>query len=171
MIKMKARLVGARKGNKNLQKLGASIVEKAMQTLDVNGKLIESEAKRRAPVNFGQLRASGISKRERKKVLIAFTAKYAPFVEFGTRSKVQIPSELKEYAKKFQKKEPGTFNILLQSLALWAKRTGKIPQSAVWPVAMKILKEGTKAQPYLWPAFLAIKPKIIRELNKIVKNR
>lgn len=55
---------------------------------------------------------------------------YAPFVEYGTRPHFPPPDAIRA----------------------WCRMRG-IPDSAVYPICLKIAKYGTPAQPFLWPAY------------------
>lgn len=91
---------------------------------------------------------------------------YAPFVEFGTKSKVDVPAELKNYAMQFKGSKQGTFKDLLKNIERWAYRKG-LPTEAVFPIALKIAREGTSAKPFLYPAFVMNTKKLKKILNKI----
>lgn len=131
---------------------------------------IESDAKRNAPVDDGRLRSSistspfGDYGRE-----VEVAARYAPYVEFGTKSKVQIPQGLESYAMQF-KSSGGNFDDLLKSIEVWAKKKG-LPEEAAYPIAVKIARDGVRAQPFLFPAYNAEKLKLIKRLKKKLNGR
>lgn len=91
---------------------------------------------------------------------------YAPFVEFGTKSKVSVPAELKSYAMQFKGSKKGSFNDLLKNIERWAYRKG-LPTEAVFPIALKIARDGTSAKPFLYPAFVMNKKKLEKLIKKI----
>lgn len=125
---------------------------------------IERKAKQASPSNFGRLRSSIVNSqvkdRKRPQVSVVVNANYAPFVEFGTKSNVDIPSGLEAYASKFRT-SGGNFDDLLSSIKLWVKRKG-IDEEAAYPIALKIAREGVGAQPFLFPAYF----KETRDLRK-----
>lgn len=131
---------------------------------------IESSAKEYAPVDMGALRSSiktgkfGELGRE-----VYTNLEYAPYVEFGTKSRVDVPSGLESYALQFMGKK-GTFDELLQNIQGWVRRKGLEPNLA-YPIALKIAREGRKAQPYLFPAFERHRPRIIRNLKRVINGR
>lgn len=63
-------------------------------------------------------------------VALGSVSPYAPFVEYGTRPHFPPPDAIRA----------------------WCRMRG-IPDSAVYPICLKIAKYGTPAQPFLWPAF------------------
>ena len=89
--------------------------------------IIEGGAKANAPADMGQLRGSITKEVTSKVATIGTNDEKAPHVEFGTRPHKAPISALKG----------------------WAERHG-IPVGAVWG---SIAKKGTKAQPFLYPAF------------------
>jgi hypothetical protein len=132
---------------------------------------IQGDARRNAPVNMGRLRSD---------VQIAFdvsadnidakvynTVEYAPFVEFGTKSHVDVPEELSVYAQQFRGKG-GSFDDLLDSIERWAHLKGLPPKSA-YPIARKIAREGRRAQPYLFPAVENERPNLERRLKEAMR--
>lgn len=73
---------------------------------------IERKAKMFAPVNYGFLRSSITNYMDRNRMGVTIEAggqskrgmwvRYAPYVEFGTGTKVQVPEDLKAYAIQFK---------------------------------------------------------------------
>jgi HK97 gp10 family phage protein len=104
---------------------------------------IAQEAKQRAPVNYGILKNLIIAGLPQKQgnltsIRVSALANYSAFVEFGTGTKVDVPTEpegLPEYALQF-------------------KGTHEIP--------------GMHARPYFFPSVLRQKPIIISRLKKIL---
>lgn len=126
---------------------------------------INTEQKTLVPVNFGLLRSS--LKFDRNTALDYTIAsqgagsEYAPFQEFGTGSKVMIPSGLEGEAAKYKGGKGGTFKDFVESMKDWCRKKG-IPESAAYPMAVKIIKNGLRPQPFFFaPAF-----KEFRELKK-----
>jgi len=103
--------------------------------------------------------------------LVAITysdADYAPYVEFGTKTKVDIPTGLESYASQFKGKG-GSFEDLVDKISAWARLRG-IPQENVKFIAMKIAKYGVKAQPFLFPAWESERPKFLKAISKVIKR-
>jgi HK97 gp10 family phage protein len=100
---------------------------------------IESGAKQRAPVKFGQLRSSIQSKIDHKDISaeVVANAEYAPYVEFGTGQYASEylagkPTEMVKHASEFKKSGNGY----------------------------------SPAQPFLFPAYYEERPKIISRVKK-----
>jgi HK97 gp10 family phage protein len=136
---------------------------------------IQSTAKRLAPVNFGQLRNSIVLSEDGKGSDFIFsikaTAKYAPYVEFGTGGKVSVPADYTEYAARFKGKSGGTFKEMIEAIMLWVQRkgiSGKNDRSTAYLIARSILRKGLRPQPFLIPAFEQEKPKLIKRIKEIL---
>ena len=86
----------------SVSKLYNQVVEKKVDRLvQDNALLVESEAKLNAPKGVNSVLRGSIKTQkdeEMKRIVVADTH-YAPYVEFGTKSKVDIPSGLEDYAK------------------------------------------------------------------------
>lgn len=110
-------------------------LEAAVQRATIN---IDRKAKQNAPVDTGRLRGS-IHRTSNKLSGVVFTnVEYAPYIEFGTGSMVDVPEGLEDYAMQF--KGDG-------------KRQVNMP-----------------AQPFLFPAWEAVRPEYIREIKKILSS-
>ncbi len=133
-------------------------------------KEIESLAKQKAPVNFGVLRASIYSEKRGKQWFVGATKEYAIFIEFGTVLKVDIPSDFaSEIRSQPYEKRPNTFDKMIESLTLWAKRKG-VPEGAVYPIAMTLLKEGMEPKPFLIPAYRKAIKGVRAKINRILNG-
>lgn len=133
---------------------------------------IENNAKRNAPANVGRLRSSisnePVRNKKRPHASVVVNARYAPYVEFGTKSKADIPSGLESYASQF-KSSGGNFDDLLANIKQWCKNKG-IDKEAAYPIAVKIAREGVGAQPFLFPAYFLEVPKIEKGLAEILQR-
>ena len=136
---------------------------------------IQSDAKKLAPVNFGQLRNSIQLTPDSDASLtyiVAATASYAAYVEFGTGGKVSIPAGFEDDAAKFRGGKNGTFKDMVEALALWVKRkgisNGKNEKGLAYVIALNILRKGLRPQPFLIPAFEKEKPKMIKRIKDLI---
>jgi HK97 gp10 family phage protein len=174
MIKMK--LEGLEKAIRDLEAWEVDKKKKVADQFSRSALAVERGAKMEAPVNQGRLRSDiqkdvTVSKNDTVVNAVVFnTVKYAPYVEFGTKGKVNVPEELRDHARTFQGGGGGGFDILLENIADWAKKKG-IPEGAVFPIAMKIARFGVKPQPYLFPAFEKERPILINKLMEILGER
>lgn len=117
---------------------------------------IVNDARQRAPVNYGQLRQSiGKTKAEIKnnRSFIFANTPYAAFVEFGTGSKVSVPKGFEQLAVKYKGQGRGNFDQFLDAIRDWCRKKG-IDEKLAYPIAVSILRNGIKAQPFLIPAYL-----------------
>lgn len=90
---------------------------------------------------------------------------YSPYLEFGTKSKVNIPVGLESYAAEFKGKtgEKGA-RIMIYA---WMDRVG-IPKERQWIVFISIMRTGIKAHPFLFIQEPAIEKEFIGHLQNIV---
>ena len=147
---------------------GRTVAKKVDRLVQDNALLVESEAKLNAPKGVNSaLRASIKTQKdeEMKRIVVADTH-YAPYVEFGTKSKVDIPSGLEDYAKQFEGGESkGSFKEAEESIKNWG-RFKNIPEEDLDYLVLHILTKGIKAQPFLFPAFNKLYPKLIKNIKK-----
>ena len=162
---------------KKLDALDAKVQEDVKNEISASALNIQSGAKRLAPVNFGQLRNSIYLKEQKVEKGVVYTvgsnASYAPYVEFGTGGKVSIPRGFEELASGFKGKKAGTFKDMVQALTLWVKRKGiggGKDKSIAYAIAISILRNGMRPQPFLIPSFEAEKPKLIKNILNVMKN-
>lgn len=152
-----------------LEQASKEIRTKGEIAIEASARKIEAQAKRNAPEGASNRLKTSIDVRGSKLEREVYTdVKYAPYVEFGTKSKVEIPPGLEGYAMQF-KGGGGSFEDFEASLKLWARRKG-IPEEAVYPIMKSILHKGVKAQPFLFPAFFAEQPELIKRLKKVIRG-
>lgn len=175
-----------------LKEIENSISTKLAEEISASALKIEKEAKRNAPVNMGTLRQSiHATSKDKLTHYVEVGASYGAYVEFGTGGKVSIPVGYEQYAATFKGKKGGGLEDMIQALTLWVKRKGlagtysvktgrRLGGKAVKAsqdeklarfLAIKILRNGIKAQPYLIPAFELEKPKLIEKLKKILNAK
>lgn len=136
------------------------------------GIRVELGAKQAAPVDEGKLKGSIFQQPGRLSSTIGASANYASFPEFGTRKfsaayVATLPPDWQAFAAQYRGVGgSGNFKEFVLSLMGWCKRHG-ISDKAAYPIALKILREGLKPQPFLYPAFNTAKEKLIEELKAI----
>lgn len=103
---------------------------------------------------------------------VVVSAEYAPYVEFGTRKYANsyvssLPTDWNDLASKFKGKSPtgGDFKQFVKNLKEWARRTGKLDEKYAYAAALKILREGVKARPFLYPAVLKNLPQLEKDIK------
>ena len=158
---------------------------------------IVDDAKKMAPANFGEIRKSiGLQKKGFLKYEIFANAYHAPYLEFGTRAKVKIPSEMSAVAAQVQTRgKRGTWAEFVDNIQEWIKKKGiaatQIRQNksgknkgkfrkagalsqAIYErqlaflIARKIYKNGINPQPFMYPAWLKNKPVLIQRIQNIL---
>jgi HK97 gp10 family phage protein len=137
---------------------------------------IASDAKKLAPINFGELRNSiRWNKESELTYSVGAYASYAPYLEFGTGPLTTIPNGYSTFASQFQQKKGGKFKDMVNALTLWVQRKGiaggKNPKSLAYIIALSILKKGMRPQPYLIPAFEQEKNLLIERLKNILNAK
>lgn len=132
---------------------------------------IEAEAKLKVPVNFGDLRQSGLVEFFDKgmKGKVSFSADYAGYIEFGTGAKVDIPQGWEELARKVQQRERGDWEAFKINIQAWMKAKG-IDLKFTYPIMLSIYENGIPAQPYLIPVFRRLSPIFRNRLNSRIKQ-
>jgi HK97 gp10 family phage protein len=151
---------------------------------------IVSEAKRRCPVDKGALRNSISHEMKGYQLEITASASYAAYVEFGTRKYAakyvaSLPPNWRAYAATFKGRTGGGTDKLLRNIMEWVKRkgiggsttkSGRVSKSkgsleamnnAAYIIAVLILQNGIKAQPYLYPAVTNNIGKLVPRLKKL----
>lgn len=140
---------------------------------------IYSDAKRLAPVNLGTLRNTifieSVSPAANQFMFtIGASARYAPYIEFGTGGKVSIPKGYESYASQFKTKTGGTFKEMVKALMMWVEKkgiaSGKQTKSVAYMIALSILRKGLRPQPFLIPAFEQERPKLKLRIEKTIKD-
>jgi len=147
------------KGLKELQELfktkGDSIKSDLNALVEAGARMALEVAKKKTPVDQGILRgANNIEQVKLMQWSVFNNMPYAPYVEFGTGKKVDVPGEWDDFASSFKGKGKGTYDEGVQAIADWLKRKGGDPEDAKW-VFYLILKNGVNAQPFLYPGFKA----------------
>jgi HK97 gp10 family phage protein len=100
-----------------------------------------------APVNLGLLR-NGISAEKKKDMVweVVSAADYSAFVEWGTRTRVEVPADLANYAAKFK---GGDGKNAKEAIYQWCKDKG-IEEKFWWPIYIKIMTVGIHPHPFFF---------------------
>lgn len=159
--------------NEIIVKLNIDRMEKFIQgALDDFGFRVVKDAKLRAPKDEGYLARAINSESGKLSVTISVNTDYAAYIEFGTRRFAAVyvstlPADWQAFARQFQGSQPGSFADFIRRIIAWVKRKG-IDEDAAYPIALKILREGIKPQPFLYPAFQKQKPLLIKDLEDLL---
>lgn len=168
---------------KNLQKQTDAIKKQVDGQLTEGAKKIEERAQMLAPVDRGLLRGNivaDISIFLHKRIVC--NTFYAPYIEFGTKRKFDANGREAIAAQFKGKNNKGNFDDFVDNLAEWIRRKGVLTNgkrgrkrkddtyrlAAYW-MAIRILQNGIKPQPFFFRAYDEVLPTIIGDLQKIVK--
>lgn len=177
---------------KKLNKLPANLQKEVGGEIKDSASKINEKQLRLVPIDEGGLKQSTGYKKTKPLETELFSSKhYAPFREFGTKSRKQIPAELQDYAKQFNLKGPNIgFDAFFQIILDWVHRKGiagrfstktrkrlgsKNTQldedfDVAWPIALSILKKGTYPQPYFFKPFFEERKALVERVQKIIDN-
>jgi len=148
-------------------------------------------------VDTGRLLNSISAKYGKKSASVVASVYYAPYVEFGTRKFAaayvsSLPQEWKSLANKFKGKSDrgGNFTDFVLTIAKWMKRKGiktgsysvkskrrlgnnqqnkENDNKLALQIALKILREGLKARPFLRPAVDKNMPILMNDIKAVLR--
>lgn len=149
-------------GFKEFSKKAASLPKKLIQEADGivtdAGLLWEERAKSAAPVDQGQLRGEITTKKlGEMKVEVVSQAPHSAYIEWGTKTKVSVPSELQGYASQFK---GGGGEDAKKFIYAWMERVG-IPEKLQWITFISIITKGINPHPF----FFIQKPIVEKQLK------
>lgn len=110
-----------------------------------------------------------------KGYVVANTAYYAPFLEFGTKKQVSVPAEWADYALQFKGFKQGTIADFEKNIEQWLKRKGFAGdetqrKSAAFFIVRHILINGLKPRPFAYPAYQDTVKLLPDRINKVIEN-
>jgi HK97 gp10 family phage protein len=156
-----------------LKNIDGKLKQDVGDEINASALKILTDAKRLAPVNFGQLRNQiAIEPIDDLTYAVEAKASYSAYVEFGTGNQVSVPADFTSYAAQFKGKKGGKFKDFVDALTLWVKRKGigdgKNDKGLAFVIARSILQKGMRPQPFLIPSYETEKPKLIQRLKKLL---
>lgn len=183
-------LEGLRSKIKNLSKEASNEIAAEFKAF---GENTVRDAKEAAPVDEGHLRSSISSVTTvtptniNTEIIVA--TDYAAYIEFGTKRFAEkyvatLPPDWKTFAAEFRGKGGGTVEQLLERLTAWVMRKGfaayrtksdnasksknsiQAQESAAYIIALRILQNGVRPHPFLFPAVKKNRKILIDNLNK-----
>jgi HK97 gp10 family phage protein len=169
-------LSGMKELEGKLDNLTIALKQGVSDEINASALKIQSDAKKLAPVNFGQLRNSiALTKDSELTYTVSANASYSAYVEFGTGPQVNVPADFKSYAQQFKGKSGGSFKDMVEALTLWVKAkgigNGKNQKGLAYIIALSILRKGLRPQPFLIPAYEQEKPKLIQNINNLLNAK
>lgn len=177
-----------------LDKMADKVEKQVVLEFNAAALNIQSNAKKNAPVNIGNLRNSIQLVASQENNVLTYTVgtnvSYAPYIEFGTGGKVSVPNGYADFAMQFKGKKGGKFMDMVKALAEWVKRKGiigtysvktqrrtgnrdknaKQDMSVAYAIAITILRNGLRPQPFLIPAFESEKGKLKTKIKEAIQN-
>lgn len=181
---------------KQLKEIPANIEKDVVNELKAFGMATVQDAIRLAPTDEGHLRSSityTLTKNGNNwDVEIVVATNYAAYLEFGTRKFAaayvsSLPPDWQSFAAQFKGGTPGgSIEEMLQRITAWVMRKGfaayqtksgnnsksknsiQAQESAAYIIALRILQNGVRAHPFLYPAVMRNKPILIDNLNKLL---
>lgn len=173
--------------------LGDAGIIVANRSLNVVADLMVAEAKQSAPADLGTIRQN-IGKEQINDLLVSIfsAAPESAYQEFGTGGKVDVPPEMADVASQFQGKGGGDMAAFILALTDWVKRHGLTgvysvktqkrnnsyanqDEQAAWAIAISILRNGLRPQPFLYPAFVNQSQKLLpllqASLTELMKSK
>lgn len=154
---------------KDIDRYSADVQKKISNELQAFCLIVVQKGKRAAAKNYGRL-AQGISyvKVDDLNFVIISAADYSAFMEFGTKSKTQIPAGYESLARQFKGMKIDSGGISLkQAIYTWADKKG-INKKIWWAIYNKIVKVGVTPHPFLIPAILEEQPKLLNRVKNIL---
>lgn len=130
---------------------------------------IHRKARQAAPVDEGLLRSSIKTRTEGNGLtgVVSVDVFYAPYIEFGTKSQVRVPPGLEDAAAQYRGNPGRGGRDTKVAIYEWARRKG-IAQEAWYPIFLKIITQGIKPHPFLYPAAKSERPKYIKRVRTLV---
>lgn len=186
---MSVQIIGMDKLLAKFVELGTEGVRMASAVVNVTADNIVVEAKQLAPVDLGTIRQNiGKDVTNQNNIITANIFANAPesaFQEFGTGGRVDVPEEMAEVAAQFQGIKGGSMAAFILALTEWVRRHGLTgvysvkthrknsnlsnandDVQAAWAIARAILRDGLRPRPFLYPAFVNGRAKLLPALEK-----
>jgi len=182
-----------------LSQIESKVSRQVAREIEAGANSIARDAKRMAPVNFGEVKNSiGVEKITNYKFSIFANAYHAPYIEFGTRGKVKVPTEMQDVAAEIKARpKRGTWDDFVDNIFDWIQRKkiaatqivqiksgankGRFRKASglqqalyqrqlAFLIAKRIYKNGINPQPFMYPAFVKNRAKIVARIEEIIKR-
>ena len=99
---------------------------------------------------------------------------YAPFIEFGTKSKFNPYPGTEEYASQFRGAKQNGALKLIDAIKGWVKRkgiaTGKEADRVAFVIARSIYKKGISPKPFFFKQIPLVKTSLIKRVENILNG-
>lgn len=161
------------------RKVVAGIPPAALGTMELileqNAQEAATYAKQLAPIHDGHLRNNIRVQDEPSLTHGSMVAKsvvadteYAPYVEFGTKSRANPSPEWNSYAREFQGKT-GWRQGAYESIMAWGLKKG-FERSHAFAIFLSIMRYGIHPHPFMYPAFKRQRRRLVADLKRINAN-
>lgn len=140
-------------------------------------------AKAAAPVDESRLRSSiSVKKVSESEYDVVAQTFYAPYLEFGTKSKTVIPPGLEGFAAQFKGPAGQGHGNPLEAIEAWVKRKGLASKrmkgrigrpnyrAAAWLIWRHIKRFGIKAQPYFFKQLPTAEKNLKERAANVIKK-
>lgn len=99
---------------------------------------------------------------------------YAPFIEFGTKSKAQVPAGLEDVASQFRGQKGSGALSLIEAIKGWVIRkkiaTEKKANGVAFVIARSIYRNGISPRPFFYKHITPVRTKLFSRLNQILSG-
>lgn len=175
---------------KRLNQFPVKLQDQIRGELKLAAEEVKRNAVKDAPGDTGKLRQSIVVHQETGvSNTVNVQVGYGGYVEWGTKKKARVPSEVAAYAARFRGSVKSPTGLTMDDAILaWVKRKGigakltktgrpsrsKDSQAAqkrvAFLIARKILKEGIKPRPYFFKNVFAVRDKLVQRIRQMVKQ-
>ncbi len=175
---------------KKLGEIPRHVAEEVDGAMAVAANDFVNRAQDDAPLDQGELRNLITYSRESEmNYKVVSSAEWSAYVEWGTRTRVQIPSDLTGYASKFKGKGTGDYYDFLNNILDWVKRKGlsnvtnsytgkKVGGKAAKEnlivlaeaIAWSILKKGVHPHPFFFKQRAVVYKQLRADLKEVIKE-
>ena len=160
------------KGLKELQnkfkEIPRNVAEEVDGAMQVAALDFESRAVDAAPVNAGRLKGQISSDRlAEMDWKVTSGAEYSAFIEWGTRSRVQVPADLAQYAQQFKGGNGG--GDAKTAIYEWCRLKG-IDEKDWWWIFMKIMTVGINPHPFFFIQREPVYKQLVKDCQEAIKR-
>ncbi len=118
------------------------------------------------------LRSIAYTKESNMAYKVSANAVYAPFIEFGTKSKFNPYPGTEQFAAQFRGTKQGGAIKLIDAIKGWVKRKGiakgKEADRAAFLIARSIFRNGISPKPFFYKQIIPVRTKLLQNLNRVL---
>ena len=169
MAKFNIKISGLEAIKKKLGKEGQKRVRQEISDeLMIAANDVRNKAVQRVPVNQGFLRNSIEVQGKDLVWIVQATADYAEYQEFGTKTMVNVPAEMKDAAMAVNSGKK-SYQSFKDAIAEWMRLKG-IPEQALYPIMAKIMEVGIRPRPFMYPSFKEGTQNLQKDIDRIIQK-